>query len=201
MRSKDPKYFRLIEDFIDRYKEEYGSSPSTQEIADAVGLSSSGASRYLIYMRENGMIEYEGHRNIITRKQKKKKEESVQVPVLGKIACGVPKFAEGNIEEYVRLPVSLFGRGEFFILVANGDSMIDIGIDDGDMVLIRQQDWANPGQVVVALMEDEATLKRYYPEPELKRVRLHPENTEMNDIYVDNCVIQGVAVKVLKDIE
>lgn len=201
MRSKDPKYFRLIEDFIDRYKEEYGSSPSTQEIADAVGLSSSGASRYLIYMRENGMIEYEGHRNIITRKQKKKKEESVQVPVLGKIACGVPKFAEGNIEEYVRLPVSLFGRGEFFILVANGDSMIDIGIDDGDMVLIRQQDWANPGQVVVALMEDEATLKRYYPEPELKRVRLHPENSEMNDIYVDNCVIQGVAVKVLKDIE
>lgn len=201
MRSKDPKYFRLIEDFIDRYKEEYGSSPSTQEIADAVGLSSSGASRYLIYMRENGMVEYEGHRNIITRKQKKKKEESVQVPVLGKIACGVPKFAEGNIEEYVRLPVSLFGRGEFFILVANGDSMIDIGIDDGDMVLIRQQDYANPGQIVVALMEDEATLKRYYPEPELKRVRLHPENSEMNDIYVESCIIQGVAVKVLKDIE
>jgi len=200
MRSKNPEFFKLIEDFIDEYKDEYGSSPSTQEIADAVGLSSSGASRYLIYMRDHGMIEYEGHRNIITKKQKKKSEESVEVPVLGKIACGVPKFAEGNIEEYVRLPVSLFGYGEFFILVANGDSMIDIGIDDGDMVLIRRQNYAEPGQVVVALMEDEATLKRYFPEPELRRVRLHPENSEMNDIYVEECVIQGVAVKVLKDI-
>lgn len=201
MRSKNPEYFRLIEDFIDNYKENCGSSPSTQEIADAVGLSKSGASRYLVYMRENGMIEYEGCRNIVTKKQKKKNEESVEVPVLGKVACGVPKFAEGNIEEYVRLPVALFGHGEFYILIANGDSMINTGIDDGDMVLIRQQNYAEPGQVVVALMEDEATLKRYYPEPELKRIRLHPENEEMDDIYVDDCIIQGVAVKVLKDIE
>ena len=79
--------------------------------------------------------------------------------------------------------------------------MIEAGIDDGDLVLIRQQNYADDGQIVVALMEDEATLKRFYPEPEKHRVRLHPENSAMEDIIVDNCVIQGVAVKVLKDLE
>lgn len=200
MRTKNPEYFRLIENFIDGYQEEYGSSPSTQEIADAVGLSKSGASKYLVYMRESAMIDYDGCRHIITKKQKRRREESIEVPVLGKVSCGVPKFAEGNIEEYVRLPVSLFGRGEFYILTANGDSMIDVGIADGDMVLIRHQNYADPGQIVVALMEDEATLKRYFPEPEFQRIRLHPENSEMNDIYVRDCMIQGVAVKVLKDL-
>ena len=69
---------------------------------------------------------------------------------------------------------------------------------NGDLVLIRQQNTAEPGQIVVALMEDEATLKRFYPEPENHRVRLHPENPEMRDIYGDNVIIQGVAVKVIK---
>lgn len=200
MRSKNPEYFTRLENFIDDYKEQNGSSPSTQEIADGVGLSTSSVSRYLIYMREHGMISFEGHRNITTRRQEKKQEETIRVPVLGRVSCGVPKFAEENIEEYVRLPVSLFGRGEFYILVANGDSMIDIGIDDGDLVLIRRQNYAERGQVVVALMEDEATLERYYPEPQYHRVRLHPENAEMQDIYVEDCIVQGVAVKVLKDV-
>ena len=120
--------------------------------------------------------------------------------VLGSVACGVPRFAEENIEEYVRLPVSLFGSGDFYILRAVGDSMIGVGIDDGDLVLVRQQNYAEAGQIVVALVEDEATLKRYYPEPENKRVRLHPENDSMSDIYVDECLIQGVAVKVIKNL-
>ena len=80
--------------------------------------------------------------------------------------------------------------------------MIEAGINDGDMVVIRRQDTASPGQIVVALVDDdEATLKRYYPEPKKRRVRLHPENKAMEDIIVPNCVIQGVAVKVLKDLE
>ena len=122
-------------------------------------------------------------------------------PILGKVSCGVPKFAEENIEEYVRLPVALFGRGQFFILRANGDSMIEADINDGDLVLIRQQNYADEGQIVVALMDDEATLKRYYPEPENQRIRLHPENCQLDDIFVSDCIIQGVAVKVLKDLE
>ena len=80
--------------------------------------------------------------------------------------------------------------------------MIEVGIEGGDLVLIRQQDTADPGQIVVALVDNEdATLKRYFPEPEKHRVRLHPENSSMDDIYVPDCVIQGVAVKVLKDLE
>ena len=124
------------------------------------------------------------------------------MPVLGVISGGIPKFAEENIEEYIRLPVSLFGTGKFFILRAYGDSMIEVGIDDGDLVLIRQQETASAGQIVVALINNEdATLKRYYPEPEKHRVRLHPENSRMDDIIVPDCAIQGVAVKVLKDLE
>ena len=79
--------------------------------------------------------------------------------------------------------------------------MIDAGIDDGDYVVIRQQDTADPGQIVVALLEDEATLKRYYPEPEKKRVRLHPENEAMDDIIVKHCDIQGIAISVIKSLE
>ena len=69
--------------------------------------------------------------------------ETVEIPVLGSISCGVPKFAEENIEEYVRLPVSLFGRGDFYLLRANGDSMIEAGINYGDLVLIRHQNYAD----------------------------------------------------------
>ena len=80
--------------------------------------------------------------------------------------------------------------------------MIEAGIGDGDLVLIRQQSTADPGQIIVALVNDdeEATLKRFYPEPENRRVRLHPENRTMKDIYVDFCTIQGIAVKVIKDL-
>lgn len=79
--------------------------------------------------------------------------------------------------------------------------MIETGIDYGDLVLIRQQNYADSGDIVVALMDDEATLKCFYPEPKNQRICLHPENSKMDDIYVDNCIIQGVAVKVIKDLE
>lgn len=79
--------------------------------------------------------------------------------------------------------------------------MIEAGIEDGDLVLIRVQSTAERGQIVVALVGDEATLKRYYPEPEHRRVRLHPENESMEDIYVTSCIIQGVAVMLLRDLE
>lgn len=199
---KNDELFSDIERAIDSYKEKNGGlSPSVREIANEVGVNYSTVSRYLKHMREEGIVEYGGHRNITTRESKRTREESLKVAVLGSVACGLPRFAEENIEEYVRLPISLFGRGELYILRANGDSMINVGIDDGDLVLIRKQNYADAGQIVVALMEDEATLKRYYPEPEKRRVRLHPENNEMSDIYVSECIIQGVALKVLKDLD
>lgn len=201
MRTKNEEYFKMIEAFIDAHKDEHGVAPTVQEIANGIRVPKTTVGRYLSYMREHGMLDYTGHRNIQTKRSQLTKTETVKVPVLGKVSCGVPRFAEENIEEYVRLPVALFGRGQFFILRANGDSMIDADIDDGDLVLIRQQNCADEGQIVVALMDDEATLKRYYPEPEKYRIRLHPENSQMDDIYVSSCIIQGVAVKVLKDLK
>ena len=202
MRSKkNPEYLKMLEEFIDEYIEKNHTAPTISEITDGVELPRSTVGRYIAYMREQGVIDYEGHRSITTRQVQKTNSESVKVPVLGSVSCGVPKLAIENIEEYIRLPVALFGRGDFFILRANGDSMIEAGIEDGDLVLIRVQNYADPGQIVVALMDDEATLKRFYPEPEKRRIRLHPENSALKDIYVKECVIQGIAVKVLKDLE
>ena len=123
-------------------------------------------------------------------------------------------FKKYLLDETVQITVSIVGfiiailmlnafkvENDLKIALTYGDSMIEAGIDNGDLVLIRQQNYADEGQIVVALMEDEATLKRFYPEPKKHRIRLHPENSRMDDIYVDNCEIQGVAVKVLKDLE
>lgn len=198
MRSKDKTLMAAIEKFVSDYTDSNGISPTMQEVADGVGSSKATVQRYIAQLCEDGILDYSGYRTMTSTKTK---AAAIRVPVLGTIACGIPKFAEENIEEYVRLPVALFGKGNFFILRAYGDSMIEAGIDNGDLVLIRQQNYADEGQIVVALMEDEATLKRFYPEPKNHRIRLHPENSRMDDIYVDNCEIQGVAVKVLKDLE
>lgn len=198
MRSKDKTLMAAIEKFVSDYTDSNGISPTMQEVADGVGSSKATVQRYIAQLCDDGILDYSGYRTMTSTKTK---AAAIRVPVLGTIACGIPKFAEENIEEYVRLPVALFGKGNFFILRAYGDSMIEAGIDNGDLVLIRQQNYADEGQIVVALMEDEATLKRFYPEPKKHRIRLHPENSRMDDIYVDNCKIQGVAVKVLKDLE
>ena len=198
MRSKDSAVLAGIEKFVCDYTDSCGVPPTMQEIADGVGISKATAFRYVTRLKEDGVLDYSGRRTITAVRAR---AETVSVPVLGNIACGIPKFAEENIEEFVRLPVSLFGRGSFFILRAYGDSMIEAGIEDGDLVLIRRQDTAEPGQIIVALMEDDATLKRFYPEPEKGRIRLHPENSGMDDIYVDSCIIQGVAVRVIRELE
>ena len=198
MRSKDKTLMAAIEKFVCDFTDKTGISPTMQEVADGVGSSKTTVQRYIAQLCEDGVLDYSGYRTMTSTKTKM---QAVRVPVLGTIACGIPKYAEENIEEYVRLPVALFGQGNFFILRAYGDSMVEAGIGDGDLVLIRQQNYADEGQIVVALIEDDATLKRFYPEPENGIIRLHPENHTMEDIIVENCIIQGVAVKVLKDLE
>ena len=201
MQHKRYELFEQIESFINGYYEENREIPTIYDIGDELGLSPATVSRYLKAMEENGMIERNGQRDIITDKVRKIKGRIVQIPLLGKIACGEPMFADGNIRDYVHLPASMLGQGSFYMLTAKGDSMTEIGIDDGDLVLIRQQDHAEEGQIVVALVErEDATLKRYFPEPKKKRIRLHPENSSMADIYADakDVIIQGIAVKVIK---
>ena len=198
MRSKNRATIAEIERFVQEYGDQNGRSPTMKEVGDTLGISVASAYRYITAMADEGLINYCGVRGITSTRSN---TEVVSMPIVGDVACGTPILAEENIEEYVRMPVSLIGRGKFFILRAKGDSMIEVGIEDGDLVVIRQQDVADPGQIVVALIDDEATLKRYYPEPRQGRVRLHPENSEMDDILVESCQVQGVAVKVLKDLE
>ena len=205
MRSKNPSYIEALETFIDNYKNAHGKAPTTFEIADGTGMSKSNAARYLKYMKERGLIEYEGARGFITQRDKKTSHRVKGVPVVGDIACGLPLLAEQNIEEYVDLPESWVGTGQFFALHAKGESMKDIGINNGDIVTIRQQETAEPGQVIVALVdESSATLKKYYPRLEDQVVELRPENNAFEPQIIDlrerAFAIQGIAVKVLKDI-
>lgn len=189
-----------IIEFAEQYYLENSSSPSVRVIADEFGIGVSTAYRYLLEMDERGLISYDGKRISNDRIEKLSTNSGViRAAVVGSIACGIPNLAEENIEEYVSLPKSMFGNGEFFILRANGESMIDAGIETGDLVVIRKQSCAEDGQIVVALVEDETTLKRLYREN--GKVRLHPENRDMEDIIVDDCIIQGVAVKVIKDLQ
>jgi len=123
------------------------------------------------------------------------------VPLVGTIACGTPMLAEQNIESYIPISKELIGQGTFFALHAKGDSMINANIGDGDFVIVRQQNYANEGDIIVALIDEEATLKRYFLDKKQQKIRLHPENDELSDMFFDNINIQGVAVKVLKDLK
>jgi len=199
MRSKSIETMNKIKEYIERYYLDHYQSPSTARIAEGVGIGRSTAYKYLVEMNERGMISYDG-KNISTDIIEQSSHKLIRAAVLGNISCGLPNLAEENIEEYVSLPESLFGSGEFYILRASGESMIEAGINDGDLVVIRKQSCAEDGEIVVALVDDEATLKRFYKDDEHKRIILHPENRTMNDIYVDNCILQGVAVKVIKDL-
>ena len=197
MRSKDPEIIKRIVDFVEAYHLDYNSSPSLRVIADGVGIGSTTVYRYLMEMNERGMICYDG-KTIRNEKIDKSQRGTIRAAVIGRIACGIPNLAEQHVEGYVNLPESLFGQGNFYILRASGCSMTEAGIDDGDLVVIREQNTAEDGQIVVALVDDEATLKRFFHEGD--RIRLHPENPRMKDIFVTDCRIQGVAVKVIHDL-
>lgn len=199
MQHQKKEVFDLLENFINDYKDRSGgAAPTTYEMAAALGIGQATVTRYLRTMREAGVIEQDGPRSISTRRSRREAAESCRVPLLGSVACGLPMLAEENIEEYVRLPASLLGPGTFFALRAKGDSMVNAGIDDGDLVLVRQQNTAEYDQIVVALVNDEATLKRFRPGGGI--IRLHAENPAYADILVESCLVQGVAVKVIRDL-
>lgn len=199
MRKKNTNHYGTIESYIDSYRKAHdGRCPSVREIGASVGISPATVTRYMRDMKEQGVIEYEGHRNIKTASSIKESTETVSVPVLGRVSCGVPKLAEENIEEYVKLPVSVFGKGEYYILRANGDSMVGAGIYDGDLVLVEKKSNADVNQIVVALVGDEATLKRLKMRE--GTVYLHPENEMYQDIPLNDGIIQGVAKMVIKEI-
>ena len=198
MRQKNPKFMKEIEDFVDEFYSKHHRTPSCREIAENTTLQRSAVQKYLTAMNDQGIIKYDG-RTIRTKRMQSYAPETTSVGVIGTIACGPLAMEEEAVEQYVDLPTSLFGSGDFFILHASGDSMTGAGIDDGDLVLIRKQEEAHSGDIVVAYVEGEGnTLKRF------KRYGLtaflHPENPKYTDIPLKDCKIQGVAVWIFKHV-
>ncbi len=208
MQHKKTEIFTLIEQFIDDYADANGSSPTVREIAEEVGIGAPAVCKYLSTMKEQGTIVYDGHRRPLTKRMQNDLNNTVRsplikggAPIVGSIVCGTPEAAEEYVEDTVKLPGTLFGGGPLYILRASGESMIKAGIDDGDLVVISMQKTARPGQIVVALIDGMTTLKRFYPEPDKQRIRLQPENDSMEPMYFDSIEIQGVAVKIIKDVK
>lgn len=201
MRSKNKELMTKMLNFIDSEYQKNGLAQTLREIASEFNITSACVSHYLTEMKEKGLIQSNGKsRGIKTSKIQSMINEVSYLPVVGSIACGTPLLAEENIEKYLPIPTEFLGNGKYFILRANGDSMIKANIEDGDYVIIKQQETAEVGQIIVALINDEATLKRYYLDDKRQKVRLHPENDEMQDMYFKNVIIQGIAVKVIKDL-
>lgn len=201
MKRKNPETMERIRDFIESCFFDRGRSPSTTEIGDAVGIARGTAYKYLVAMDERGLISYEDGNASTERMRSLTSDVNPAASVSGFVPCGTPQTIEASVEEYVPLPVSIFGSGELFIVRASRDSMIEAGIDDGDLVVVRKQQTARNGDIVVALVNNENTLKRYYRDDELHCIRLHPENSAMEDILVyGECFIQGVAQQVIKNL-
>ena len=201
MRSKSKELMLKIRDFAEQFTLEYSRTPSTTEIGEALGISRVTAFNYLKEMHQLGIVTYEDG-VLQTRVTDKMKSQTVNVPILGVIPCGPPEEQIENTEEYITLPKSLLGHGDFFILRASGDSMVDAGIDSGDLVIVRKQLEANPGDIVAALVEGGSTLKRLKYDQAAKKYLLLPENASKNYAPIEgkDGSIQGVAIKVLKDL-
>lgn len=200
MRSKSIELMNQIKEYAERFYIEVGRSPSTTEIGNEVGVSRGTAYRYLVEMAGKGMIEYDGNA-IHTDATRKYKGSGTSATILDcSVSCGPGLLEEERILEYVRLPETVFGSGEMFLLRANGDSMVDAGIDDGDWIVIKKQNTAEEGDIVVALSDGCNNLKYFYRDKRKGCAILRSSNKEKNykDIEVYDLQIQGVAQNVIK---
>lgn len=207
MRAKNDERKMEVYRYVNDFMKERGVCPTTQQIADTLGMAKSTVSKYMNRLMDDGLIEKYGRYQTILSDSTPLSGDFTMMPVLGSIACGQPILAIEDVEEYIPINVGLLGYGEYFGLIARGDSMIDAGICDGDTVYVRKQNTAIDGEIVVAMIEDEfsdgwnATLKRFYRDMRNNRYILHPENPTLNDIIVDKVHVVGVAVRVLKNLE
>lgn len=177
-------------DFIKDFQKKEGRSPSFRQIAKGCSFPSlATAQKYVAILQSRGMIEKNSLGKInIPRNLSKGK--TVIAPLVGTIACGTPILAEENIEETFQLPTAIFGNAKSMLLRASGDSMIGVGINDGDLIVAEICDTADEGDIVVALLEDSATVKTLHKKN--GHIYLHPENPNYKDILADNVIIQGI---------
>ena len=202
MRTKDQGTLDAILKFVNKYYQKNRVAPTITDVAEGVGVARSTTHRYLQELSERGVLNYD--RGILSAPESAKmKTAYVSAPLVGSIQCGSPEEEQEYVEEYVSLPVSMFGKGEFYILRAKGDSMVDAGIDEDDLLVIERNCPALEGDIVVALDEDnQNTLKRYrgFDEDE-KCFVLEYENEARYPgkvIKVKGFQVQGVARHVIK---
>ncbi len=201
--ARQQRILVAIQDWVARH----GYSPSTRQIADAVGLrSASSVSKHLASLEEKGFLRRGAtvSRPIDVRaflpgsSSRDSGGDSVAVPVVGDIAAGTPILAEEYVDDLLRLPRGLTGRGTVFALRVRGDSMTDAAICDGDIVVVRQQHEAYSGQIVAAMIDEEATVKVYRRRG--GHVLLEPRNSAYDVIDGDRATILGVVVSVLRSL-
>ncbi len=196
MRTLNSELLERMKAYIIEYQREKGLSPSYRNIMSAMNMSSLNlVQRYVLKLEKDGHIRRTNLGNIATLPQLKR-TGTTMTPLVGDIACGEPTHAVENIEESFPLPKALFGEGDLYMLRTFGDSMIEVGIRKDDLIVVRKQDFANDGDIVVALADGCNTLKRYYRRN--GRIVLHPENSTMKDILPRECQIQGVLVSCIK---
>ena len=133
--------------------------------------------------------------------QNKINHNNAVLPIYGNISCGQLKFIDDNLEGYIEIPKRMIGDGDYFVLRTSGDSMINADIYDGDLIIIKRQSTAENGDIVAAMIDNEVTLKRFFKLDDKEKYKLHPENTNYNDIIIDECDVLGVAVKILKTLD
>ena len=199
------KQMRVL-NFVNDEINKNGYAPTVREICQALDLkSTSTVHGYLARLEKKGLIQKNALKPRTIRVMNKMNmaeqkfytsKEMVDVPIVGKVTAGAPILAVENIEDSFPLPIDFVGNSETFMLRVRGDSMIDAGILDGDLVLVRKQDTANNGDIVVALIEDEATVKKFYKEKGF--IRLQPQNQFMQPIIVPTCSILGIVCGVFR---
>jgi repressor LexA len=199
---------RQILDFLTKYVDSHGYPPTVREIGEAVGLASpSTVHAHLANLERAGLLKRDPTkpRAIELRREPKAPPapDVHKLPLVGEVAAGGPLLAEENVEEYLAVPEPLSKGGDEFLLRVKGDSMINAGILDGDFAVVRRQDDARNGDIVVALAgddesTDEATLKRFFKED--GRVRLQPENDALEPILAQHVQILGKVIGVFREL-
>jgi len=202
MRIMNQEKLERLSAFIKQYaRDNNGSSPSLSEIMEYMSMSKATAYRYILELEKQGVVSYSGKKTLETELQRKMRCDFKRIPIIGQIICGSPEEQEEFVDGYLAIPEDWID-GECFLLRAYGDSMIDIGIDKDDLILVKKACSADDGAVVVALTEKGNTLKRLFWDN--GRPRLHAENKKYSkkqqDIYPNELTIQGIALKVIKNI-
>lgn len=193
-----------VYDFVTAFIRERGVCPTTLQIGEELGMAKSTVSKYMSRLKQDGLIEKYGRYQTTTADS----FSCLRMPIVGEIACGEPILAIEEVEGYIPIEEGMLGPGEYFGLIASGDSMINAGICDGDIVYVRKQNVPDhDGDIVVAMIPDElsdgyrATLKRFYRDEKNNSYILHPENETLSDIVLPEVNVVGVAVRVLKNLE